>query len=988
MKLHLPKVLFAAVMAAYLVPTTWATITTDDDAKTYTVSGTGSSGNDNAINPPTGADYTLFFQIENSTNTGNRNYFDADFTAAGSVQIGDLGTTADDTKGMVITNGKGIDGSDVVFTGTVTGSGILKRTGNPTDYSNAITFSGDVTGYIGNMYLGAGTSGSFTLTFGGKSDAVAAVTTTATKGVAGTGNITIATANNKLVYNYAAGDNPVYITNAISESAGVNGSTVTLKGGAAYIFKKVVSVDQVNLEAGSLSLENCDGSGNANVRGAIKVSGGATLIAGGNDKLGWGSGATKSITLLGSSADSLATLELRGRQTMTTELHMDGNAIVTATGTGTGDSQPGLNAYRKNGAIIDVTGTNNKIEAALHTRDSFHITVADEGTLVVSGQVRAVGNGTNGYDANANPNGYEEGSIVKLGGGTLTFTNTANTFTKKYFNEAGETIIGGGSTFNNGIKISGGKVTVGANITIGDTIELAGGTLDLGSGNTITINSLVNFDYEYVHNLSTTENGYDTYGTSYYIISGIDENNLTGTATYKMGEQEITVTNGRYVITGNSYVVNTGKVSTNNITGVTEFFTYAHEGQEAGTLVVDGMVGDMYADSVLVGAKGNGNVEVGQSTISIGNGLSSKATGTLIIGEGKTLEVGSGGANAAGSSIASFSAVNLDGGNLRFNTASTSINALTVSKASNMVVQYTGNPQPTLTLNDTTILNAALSVTNNDSGKLLIEKLSGSGNLTIDGSGWGHVLNLEVLAFDNYTGEITFDGNKITEDGEHLKLGSNWGGKLTVRDYADTGNYQRHLTFVQKISAGGTLTLSNVNGWIDNGTVAADVVLKNEGLKLTNGSSGNTYTFSGKVSGNGNYTISLVNGPNNLGTTFTGDISGWKAATDGSNQMLFTSTAAKTFNLTFRDDAAEVNVSDIKTGGLATLAVTMNHSKAAVINSNLTNAGTAINVEVTNSSETGTTFNGNVSVSKLTVTNGTLATFREALNKATFRISR
>lgn len=193
MKLHLPKALFAAVMAACLVPSTWAAITTDDVAKTYTVSGTGPTdqSDNNAINPPTGADYKLIFQIENSTNTGDRNYFNADFTAAGSVQIGDIGDTADDTKGMVITNGNGDagSGSDVVFTGTVTGSGILRRTGNPANDSNAITFSGNVTGYIGNMYLGAGTSTSFTLTFGGRSDAVAAVATTATKGVAGTGNL-------------------------------------------------------------------------------------------------------------------------------------------------------------------------------------------------------------------------------------------------------------------------------------------------------------------------------------------------------------------------------------------------------------------------------------------------------------------------------------------------------------------------------------------------------------------------------------------------------------------------------------------------------------------------------------------------------------------------------------------------------------------------------------------------------------------------------
>ena len=575
MKLHLPELLLTAVLATCVAPTAWATISNDSASKTYTVTGGGADGRDNAIQPPTDSDYTLIFKLE-ADGLDDRNFFSGgDWTAAGAVQIGDVTdgagnalTTADDTQGMLITNGNG--SQDSVFSGTVTGTGAIKRTG--AGDGSSITFSGDLTGYKGNIFFG--TSVAVTLTFGGQTDAVAAVATTATKGVAGTGNISISAGadKSKLIFNYskAANNAYVYITNAISEDGNISGSALTLKGGADYYFTKTVRVDTINLEAGSLSLKKETNSGTSYAKqAAIKVSAGAKLIATDNDALGYDGNATTSVTLTGNSTNA-ATFELLGRQTMTTELHMDGYAKVTASGNGTGESQPGLNAFRSNGAVIDVTGTNNEIQAALHTRDSFHITVAEDGALLVSGQVRAVGDGTKGYTSN--PHNYEIGSVVKLGDGSLTFTNAANTFKKTYFNMAGSTVFshaeGAEETVSHnlerGMQIHAGSVLIdaGAEAVLGKRIVVFSGA-QLTINGSIKVDDLTGFDAEMVGgSLSDEVNGYRSAAKECYLIidgaagSTIEKASATYTIAGKTAE-DLMWDGNRLLVTGNTVAAST-----------------------------------------------------------------------------------------------------------------------------------------------------------------------------------------------------------------------------------------------------------------------------------------------------------------------------------------------------------------------------------------------------------------------------------------------
>ncbi len=504
----------------------------------------------------------------------------------------------------------------------------------------------------------------------------------------------------------------------------------------------------------------------AAIQSAVKVLGGAKLTANGNDKLGWSTtGSTKSITLEGSSADKKAFLELGGRQTMVTELHMDGYAEVKAYQNQNlaDDNQAGLNAYRKNGAIIDVSGTNNVISAALHTRDSFHITVAKDGELQVSGQVRNASNGTNGYDDN--PNGYSVGSIVKLGEGKITFSHESNVFEQKYFQEAGETVIAATAEFKNGIKIKGGEFTLDADVTLGKAIELAGGSLDLGESRVILVSSLDGFSCQNIAtNLDADENGFAVLDKIYTIIDGVTAANVSGNAIIKLNSsdsgQQLSAT-GTYTVFGTdittTYAINIGEVSTSStdIAGATGFVVNAHEGQTAGNLKIVGDVGTLTAAQILTGTTGSGNITIG-TNITLGNNTATQVTGGLTIESGKTLQVGNGTGHS--STIASFSSVKLDGGTLRFHNNGSTVHNLTVSQESTLRVQDMNAAGSIILLDDTTTLDAKLNVTSGFKGTLQIAKLTGTGDLDIKAgnNGYNDTLRVNIDALDSYTGKISY----------------------------------------------------------------------------------------------------------------------------------------------------------------------------------------------------------------------------------------
>lgn len=151
-----------------------------------------------------------------------------------------IGEGADTSKGLRFYNGS--SNSTLTFTGAVTGNGTLSQAGP--GGNKQIVFTGNVTDFTGSVLMN--NSGSGVIRFG--SGRAIDYATTATKGVAGTGDFSMSATGDTLAYNYGGGleGAPVYVTNAIT---GANG-TLSVEGAADMEFVKSVAVKTLKVGTG------------------------------------------------------------------------------------------------------------------------------------------------------------------------------------------------------------------------------------------------------------------------------------------------------------------------------------------------------------------------------------------------------------------------------------------------------------------------------------------------------------------------------------------------------------------------------------------------------------------------------------------------------------------------------------------------------------------------------------------------------------------
>lgn len=274
MKLHLPKSILAAVLAV-LAPLTQA------ETKTY-------SGNNNTNIDTTsyGAGDTVIFQMSGN---GQSNYFkqydsdgDKTFITHADIQIADNSSTTA-AEGLIINNGH--QDNVQIFTGQLSGNGILQKTKNGTN--TTIVFEGDARAFSGNIDLSSDRS--FTLVFGGRDDssAVYAVESSSDRGIIGNGDIVYNSADDNnddslqqtIRFNYAASVAPVYITNSIKDS-GKGTSKLELTGGADYTLTQEVTVDELSISAGVATFSQNLSVGSISGGGDIALADGCTLTVG------------------------------------------------------------------------------------------------------------------------------------------------------------------------------------------------------------------------------------------------------------------------------------------------------------------------------------------------------------------------------------------------------------------------------------------------------------------------------------------------------------------------------------------------------------------------------------------------------------------------------------------------------------------------------------------------------------------------------------
>lgn len=561
-------------------------------AETVTISGTQNNLN---LNDAAYAGKDLILNLTGGYFYGNG----VNSVFSQNIQVGD----GSETQGGIIGNNGW--GNLVTFSGTITGNGEIKKTGNGTNLKHA--FTGDVTGYTGNITLGA--SANFYLCFGAVNDGTAATSqnSTATAGVSGTGDITFTSDKNDLVYKYAASAGTVYITNAIKKDGGT--AKVQLLGGGSYSFEKDVTIDTLTLGDNSVilladsskqsSLGSIQGTGTLKYTGSTQWAFGrnnmaATVTLEGvmaedgvtsnvkyNAAYGANAGIIKNVNIedLDAGAGN-GSITLDGAYGSVKLGGVQRNITLTGEGlhlTAAGSPQTGKNSYTFNvlagdGKFVKAFEADQNITIVDATAwTGTYSNTADNSTVIFSG----------------NTNASMEGGTVQLGGtayagdhisnAVVTVTSAeavsiSNKLTNVTLNATGKDVTLSGEV--NGGTLTGvtmGNQTIKGNVIL-DAVTLTN-QLSLDNGASLTLQNGV------------TDNGSSTFA---FIVGGTGK---TGTLTFAAGSYDLTNHGtGIAVYTGSTMTVQSGAAV--DVTSVYFASTLANNGDvtvnNGGTLNLTG----------------------------------------------------------------------------------------------------------------------------------------------------------------------------------------------------------------------------------------------------------------------------------------------------------------------------------------------------------------------------------------------------------------
>lgn len=309
------------------------------------------------------------------------------------------------------------------------------------------------------VYTGEGTlSGDVTWQFNGTTDGVNYDAATHT--ITGSGNSLTYYVNEGVNISTLAGAKHLVVN---STSGGVNqlGLSNSTYGDMATL----------TINGGRVITARNNGTGF--MKGDVTVNAGGTLavVESGQDALGWGDGATKSITLIGSE-EAKATFEMSytnsNTLTMATNLNLNGHSQVT-----------GTRAFNTYGGVITAEGTDNVISSGVQLRSAASFVVKEGGELLISGAVTASAENGAAY------------SMTKTGDGTLTISgNISGTAAHKVTinGDGANTIITSASVSNatlNDVTLNGSSYSM-TNVTFGGSTEV---TADVTETGTMTVAS-------------------------------------------------------------------------------------------------------------------------------------------------------------------------------------------------------------------------------------------------------------------------------------------------------------------------------------------------------------------------------------------------------------------------------------------------------------------------------------------------------------------
>lgn len=362
-----------------------------------------------------------------------------------------------------------------------------------------------------------------------------------------------------------------------------------------------------------------------------------------------------------------------------------------------------------------------------------------------------------------------------------------------------------------------------------------------------------------------------TYSAEFYVQEGrVDQSSLLADETCG-----VTATT--------HYIINGGTLSLSQNVG-TNLLTYESgsvELQSGSTLSINTAAESNAA--LLMNSSGAGSVQVSQN-IALADDYTANISGELNISQAT---VAQGKAN-----LESFSGICLsNGATLSYGNREQSYTNLTVNSGTQNLT-YTAAGDET------------------GAGTLRISQLSGSGELHLTAT---DKLTLSLEDTQQFEGTLLMNSNHIS-----LNLAENAG--ITAW-YQETANGELNLL---NVSAGNTIGLRVVNGFLTSGNIVADPKLQNYGgsaaLWISDKDENGEITLTSNISGGGN--MGLAAADKSISMSITGDTSGW----NGNIQF-----HGNEHQLTFTENAVSIRNSKIFTANGGTGNVELRHESEATV---------------------------------------------------------
>jgi fibronectin-binding autotransporter adhesin len=750
--------------------------------------------------------------------TGSNSYAGTTTISAGTLQVGDGGSTGAIGGGAVVNNAAlSFNRSDVItVANAISGSGRIEQAGaGTTVLTGANAYTGTTTISAGTLQVGDG---------GGT-------------GSLGTGAVTN---NATLIFNR---DNALTVANAISGSGAVSQSgtgTTILTGANTYTGTTTITAGTLQVGSGgttgtlgtgavvnngtlafnrsnALTVANAiggtgavtkSGAGTTTLTGANTYSGTTTISAG---TLQIGSGGTTGSLGSGAVVNNAA-LSFNRSDTLTVANAISGSGNVSKAGAGTmivtgSNSYVGTTTISAGTLQVGDGGSTGTLGAGavvdnaalvFNRSDTLAVTNAISGT----GQVNQVGAGTtiltgaNTYTGATTIGGGtlqvgNGGATGSLGTGVVT-NNAAVVFNRNNSLTVANAIGGSGGLGQAGV---GTTILTGAN-TYAGTTTIALGTLQVGSGSTtgtLGTGAVVNDGTLAINrsNAMTVANAIS--GTGAVTKSGAGTTTLTGdnsyggTTTIAAGTLQIG-SGGTTGSLGTGNVVNNATLAFNR----SDTLTVVNAISGTGAVTKSGSGTAIFtADNTYAGA-----TTISTGVLQVGDG---GATGTLGAGavvNNAALVFNRGNTLAVGGAISGTGQVNQAGTGTTVLTGANTYSGTTTIGAGTLQV---GNGGTTGSLGTGAVLNNAALAFNRSNALTVANAIGGTGAVTKDGAGT-----------TTFTGANTYSGTTTINAGT-LQIGSgstsgSLGAGAVVNNATLAFNRSNTLTVANAIGGSGAVT--------------------------------------------------------------------------------------------------------------------------------------------------------------------------------------